>query len=320
MPTRFEVLVKLLSVSGAPRQPIDFRTADYLTWLLNEAARVRPRFLNSLETAVENFNRATTAADLQLDVQFDLWRKTKRAGKVTIGDVVEVVDQPRGTRARCIGSNRTARYAVVLNEADEQYQIGISGEMDPRWIDSRFVQGCRGGAVFLPGPLKQRARAEHKIQTDYATEPDPAAASLLDLVRATVVFEEPYSMACFVKYMQKTMRVVRVKNRFAGDTVQKISAAQLQQQFYAAESWGFEDGGSESSGDSYGRTTYDKMYRDVLLNVEVPREEGEPFVAEVQVALSGIAILKKSEQKVYSIMRMKSAAELRDTYVFDNKR
>ena len=118
--------------------------------------------------------------------------------------------------------------------------------------------------------------------------------------------------------MQKTMRVVRVKNRFASDTVQKISAAQLQQQFYAAESWGFEDGSSESSGDSYGRTTYDKMYRDVLLNVEVPREEGEPFVAEVQVALSGIAILKKSEQKVYSIMRMKSAVELRETFVFDH--
>ena len=97
----------------------------------------------------------------------------------------------------------------------------------------------------------------------------------------------------------------------------QVTAAELQQQFYAAESWGYDDGSSDSSGDTYGRTTYEKMYRDVLLNVEVPREDGRPFIAEVQVALSSIAILKKSEQKVYSIMRMNSAAELRDTYVFD---
>ena len=42
---------------------------------------------------VAEFNRATTAAALQLDVPFDLWRKRKRAGKVTIGDVVEVVEE-----------------------------------------------------------------------------------------------------------------------------------------------------------------------------------------------------------------------------------
>ena len=110
------------------------------------------------------------------------------------------------------------------------------------------------------------------------------ARSLVDLVRATVVFEEPYSMACFVKYMQKTFRVVRMKNRFADDVVEKISAAELQQQFYAAESWGYEDGSSEASGSTYGRSTYEKMYRDVLLNVEVPREAGAPFIAEIQVA------------------------------------
>ena len=50
----------------------------------------------------------------------------------------------------------------------------------------------------------------------------------------------------------------------------------------------------------------------------MPREAGAPFIAEVQVALSGIAILKKSEQKVYSIMRMTCAAELLDTFVFDD--
>ena len=154
--------------------------------------------------------------------------------------------------------------------------------------------------------------------TDYCGEREPAAASLLDLVRATVVFEEPYALACFVKYVQKTLRVVRLKNRFENDVAERVSAARLQQEFYAAEAWGYDDADSIASGDS-GREAYDKMYRDVMLNVEVPREGGDPFIAELQVTLSGISILKKSEQTVYSIMRMKRPADLLDTFVFDRE-
>jgi hypothetical protein len=132
-----------------------------------------------------------------------------------------------------------------------------------------------------------------------------------------VVFEEPYALACFVQYVRKTMKVVRVKNRFEHDLVTKVSAAQLQQEFYAAEAWGYDDASSVGSGGS-GREAYEKMYRDVMLNVELPRRDGPPFIAELQVALSGIAILKKSEQAVYTIMRMQSAADLQTTFVFDN--
>merc|ERR550514_1613345 len=154
--------------------------------------------------------------------------------------------------------------------------------------------------------------------TDYCDEPDPPAASLLDLVRATVVFEEPYALACFVRYVQKTMKVVRLKNRFEDDDVERISAARLQQEFYAAEAWGHDDVDSVASGDS-GRADYSKMYRDVMLNIEIPRKGGDPFIAELQVALSGISILKKSEQVVYTIMRMKRPADLVDTFVFDHE-
>jgi hypothetical protein len=117
--------------------------------------------------------------------------------------------------------------------------------------------------------------------------------------------------------VQKTFKVVRLKNRFEVDSVEKVSAARLQQEFYAAEAWGFDDASSvHSSGSGLTSSTYDKMYRDVMLNIEVPREDGAPFIAELQCALSGIAILKKSEQKVYSIMRMTRASDLRDTFVF----
>merc|ERR1719482_849296 len=136
--------------------------------------------------------------------------------------------------SRSSESRGTAKYAVVMNANEGEYQVSVSGEASPTWVDSRSLQLCRGAAVFIPGPLKLRARAEHKVITDYCDEPDPPAASLLDLVRATVVFEEPYALACFVRYVQKTMKVVRLKNRFEDDDVEKISASRLQQEFYAA--------------------------------------------------------------------------------------
>merc|ERR1719161_2026644 len=49
MPIRFDVLVQLASVSGAPRQPSNPEATDYLGWLLDEAARVRPIFLKRIE-------------------------------------------------------------------------------------------------------------------------------------------------------------------------------------------------------------------------------------------------------------------------------
>merc|ERR1712230_331395 len=110
-----------------------------------------------------------------------------------------------------------------------------------------------------------------------------------------------------------------MKNRFEHDgNAERISAARLQQEFYTAEAWGYDDADSVASGDS-GRESYDKMYRDVMLNVEVPREGGPAFIAELQVALSGIAILKKSEQVVYTVMRMRRPADLVGTFVFDTE-
>ena len=96
--------------------------------------------MRSLEDAVANFNRATSPADLELELPFDLWRQKKRAGKVMIGDVVVVLDQSRRSMSRFIGCRRSGRYAVVVNEREGQCQLGISGEMEPMWIDRRLVQ------------------------------------------------------------------------------------------------------------------------------------------------------------------------------------
>ena len=52
-----------------------------------------------------------------------------------------------------------------------------------------------------------------------------------------------------IRYLQKTFRVVRVKNRFAGDIAEAVSVERLQAEFYAAETLG-EDTESNASGSS----------------------------------------------------------------------
>ena len=43
------------------------------------------------------------------------------------------------------------------------------------------------------------------------------------------------------------------------------------------------------------------------------------ILCEIQLTLSPIVILKKSEQKIYSLMRMESPTELLEQYVFSRK-
>merc|ERR1712216_592454 len=112
--------------------------------------------MGSVEAAVSNFNRATSAADIGVDLPFDLWRKKVRTGKISLGDVVEMAGPQRGKVARQSDSRGTGKYALVNNAAEGEYQVSVSGEASPIWVDRRSVKPCRGAAVFLPGPLKLR--------------------------------------------------------------------------------------------------------------------------------------------------------------------
>ena len=49
-----------------------------------------------------------------------------------------------------------------------------------------------------------------------------------------------------LRYLQRTFRVVRLKNRFAGDAAEAVSVEQLLREFYAAETRG-EDTDTEST-------------------------------------------------------------------------
>ena len=106
--------------------------------------------------------------------------------------------------------------------------------------------------------------------------------------------------------LQKEFDVLRVKNRFENDEVVEVSPERIQAEFYAAET-----SGTDSTDES--ATNSEKMYRDVNLNL---RPKGSEFVVEVQLTLTGISILKKSEQKIYTLARMASAEELLGTFVY----
>ena len=131
---------------------------------------------------------------------------------------------------------------------------------------------------------------------------------MLRLYSQGIAFDDPYAMAVMVALLQKEFDVVRVKNRFENDEVQEVSAETIQAEFYAAETLG-ED--ASSTNESAAKSQ--KMYRDILVNL---RPKGSDFICEVQLTLTGVSILKKSEQKIYSLARMTSAQELVDTFVF----
>jgi hypothetical protein len=173
--------------------------------------------------------------------------------------------------------------------------------------------------VVVPGPLKLDKRCRDKIAADYeGREPWPPAASLFDIVRCCVVLDDPYAMAVLIAYLQKRFDVVRIKNRFENDEVEEVSAEQIQCEFYGAETQG-EDTQSNSTISTSGTSDEShkaKMYRDVLVNI---RDPDSRLIYEVQITLTGIAILKKSEQKIYSIMRMASGEDLLDTFVFSRR-
>ena len=113
---------------------------------------------------------------------------------------------------------------------------------------------------------------------------------------------------------------MRIKNRFEEDEIEEVTAEQIHAEFYSAETQGEEtetrSNHSSNSDSSNKNKTSEKMYRDILINI---RPKGKKFIFEVQITLTGIAILKKSEQKAYSILRMVHAEELMQTYVFSRK-
>merc|ERR1719235_1996470 len=141
----------------------------------------------------------------------------------------------------------------------------------------------------------------------------------LDIVRCSIAFNDPYAMAVMLAFLLREFDVVRVKNRFEDDVVEQVSAERLQAEFYAAETLDDSEKEEKKSKSSESKVSEsserksENFYRDVQLNL---RPKGSDFICEVQLTLTGISILKKSEQYIYTLARMTSPEELVDTFVF----
>jgi hypothetical protein len=220
----------------------------------------------------------------------------------------QVVEHPGAAKAE-----KTLKHSFVTRtDALDRAKVEVqpSGELERIQVPRASLQRSRGAGVLIPGPLKLEQRCSDKIANDYeGQEPSPAAASLVDIIRCAIGFDDPYAMAVMVAYLAKEFDIVRVKNRFENDEVEEVSPETIQSEFYAAETLG---AGTDSSA-----RKSEKMYRDILINL---RPKGSDFICEVQLTLTGIMILKKSEQKIYSLMRMASASELLGTFVFSTPR
>merc|ERR1719271_731025 len=317
MPTRFEYLVKLRSIDAAPRQPVpeDLRTqgaegeSAYLAWLQLEAEAVRVPFNAALSAALRKFNQATWPGELGFANMFPfrIWRDvSKSKASLHAADIVsigEILQHDRTVNSGAVQQDASPQaplehsFAIGTTLEAGTIEVQQSGVMRPVRVPLSDVHRCRGAGVFVPGPPKRKRRCEEKIANDYAGQEEwPPAASITDLVRAMVVMDDPYAMAVFVAFLQTEFNTAETLSAETDDTV------------------------SSSSGTTgSGKQEYDKMYRDVMLNVEMKTASGLPFVCEIQVTLSGITILKKSEQLVYTLMRMESPRELHDTSVFSAK-
>jgi hypothetical protein len=343
MPTRFAYLKNIAAEKSAElRQPIpdrfyrnrnDSTAQAYLEWLRGESEAGRKEFFAAISKVISKFNSATRPSDLGLpasDFPFQIWRDQKKGStlhdkaQVHLGEILERthIDKGRPSISNSI-SQAKLEHCYATDVAQDSLEVQVAGLEGRTRIATTEARRCRGAGVFVPGPVKREQRCLAKISNDYTDDPWPQAASLVDLTRCMIVVDDPYAIAVLVAYLRKQFRVLRVKNRFADDEVmEKVSVERLQAEFYKAETHGDEEGTEScASGSSFSsaKLTYDKFYRDVMVNLEMRAKNGMSFVCEVQITLSGITIIKKSEQAVYTIMRMESQSELTDTFVYSKR-
>jgi hypothetical protein len=276
--------------------------------------------LEQISSAVERLNKAMWPRDVGLlakDFPFKIWRGAARSVMSTEEMLYpgEVVEYSTTVTGRASTKQMPLQNSFVTRAERESSSVEVqpSGFGHRIEVDRKSVQSSRGAGVFFPGPLKLAQRCRDKIASDYEGQtPWPPAASLFDIVRCAIAFEDPYAMAVMVAFLQSEFDVVRVKNRFENDEVEHVTPERTLTEFFLTETLGVDtDSTSESAAKS------DKMYRDVLVNL---RPKGSDFICEVQLTLTGISILKKSEQKIYTLARMTSPEELLGTFVFSEQR
>ncbi len=161
----------------------------------------------------------------------------------------------------------------LLNKACDEKQFPVS--------TTTARQSClclknrrRLRGYLQTAPVKGAEGIKRKILNDYGNEAEPARY-VCDVVRATVVFADPYNLAVFFEMLPKHFSFVRVKNRFTNPV--------------------------GTSG-----------YRDITLNL-LFEHDGQQMVVELQLALEMLLALKAYLHDFYEVLRHENLASFMAT-------
>ena len=114
-----------------------------------------------------------------------------------------------------------------FNRAAHPVDLGLDAEEFPLYLrnpeTSEYLDGPN--VVKVWGAKKTLERSWQKVRSpdDYRSLAFPQSASLLDIERMQLQFQDPYALAVFFFYMKQTGedgdgKVVRIKNRFLEDS------------------------------------------------------------------------------------------------------
>lgn len=149
---------------------------------------------------------------------------------------------------------------------------------------------CGSVVKVKVGPIKSLARAEAKVRTlreellqEGYQASEPAGKYILDFLRATCCFEDPFALRLFLEALGQVFEVLRVKNKHHRAPTP--------------------ESGSPS----------------ILVNLVIPTPNG-PVVAEVQLLLQAFLDAKTVQHKSYEVSRVPSIHELMRAPLFRRKR
>jgi len=123
-------------------------------------------------------------------------------------------------------------------------------------------------------------------------------AHLLDIVRCTVTFADPYALAAFHAFLLCKMDVRRTKNKFLPAVGPLLGQGEME--------------GDGAPGEK-------SEYQDVLVNI-LWLAEGISHAVEVQLALHDLDQIRCFSHKPYKVCRMQGYMELVQQPVFTAKR
>ena len=143
-------------------------------------------------------------------------------------------------------------------------------------------------AKFSPAPIKTIERCLIKAQTDYHNAKYPRTASIVDLVRCSITFDNATEMLRFFRKFRQRIddkqtrcikKILRIKN-------------------------GFESILKDSGNDDKELKAVGCDYRDIKMNVLISNDDGsEQIVGEVQLLTRIMLSMKQRGHSLYSVIR-----------------